>query len=251
MTCGIYILKFKGTNKVYIGQSVNIDKRKSTHYSQFKTGTHSKKLQDAYNLYGLPSLEIIIEGTSDTLDVLENEAIQIWDSVENGFNTLEFAENTPKGNIQGEQHYKSKYSNSRIIEAFLLIVKKEITLKEISERTNIKYDTIRAITKGTNHTWLKKEYPLEYDLMIATKGSRTTLGTGCSINSKYSRQQIEEAFLLLMEDTLSRKYIAKVTKLKDQTIHDIVKGKAYSWLSELHPEKYAVMLSTKRLYTQK
>lgn len=251
MTCGIYILKFKDTDKVYIGQSVNIDKRKSTHYRQFKNGTHSKKLQDAYKLYGLPSLEIIMESTLDTLDILENEAIQIWNSVENGFNTLKLANDSPTYNVRGEQHCNSIYSNEQIEKAFLLICKKQLTLKEISECTDIKYGSIRTIANGNQHTWLKDKYPIEYNLMLDSINNRVVLETGYSGMAKYSRQQIEDAFLLLMEGTLSRKGIASITETNYRVVSNIADGNAYSWLSKLHPEKYALLLSTKRPYAQK
>lgn len=251
MTCGIYVLKFKETSKVYIGQALNTDKRKTTHYRHFINGTHSKKLQSAYNLYGLPSQEIIIECTPEELDILENEAIQIWNSVEDGFNTLESAKESPTYTEYGEQHCNSIYSNDQIIEAFLLIAKKELTLKEISERTNIKYGSIRTIANGSKHIWLKDKYPIEYNLMLDSIGNRVVLETGYSGMAKYSRKQIEDAFLLLMEGKLSRKSIAEITKTNYSVVSTIAGGKVYSWLSNLYPEKHALMLATKRPYNQK
>ena len=51
MTTGIYQLVFKGTDKVYIGQSIDIEHRYKGHISCLQLGKGVSKLQNAYNIY--------------------------------------------------------------------------------------------------------------------------------------------------------------------------------------------------------
>lgn len=63
MTCGIYLLRFTGLDKVYIGQSLNIEQRYRKHL-QFLRNQDTKanyRMKAAYLLYGAPQLEILCE----------------------------------------------------------------------------------------------------------------------------------------------------------------------------------------------
>ena len=71
MTCGIYKLDFNGIC-VYIGQSIDIETRYSTHLRLLRSGNHTKQLLDAYNKYGLPRLKILKECHKHYLDTLES-----------------------------------------------------------------------------------------------------------------------------------------------------------------------------------
>ena len=73
MTKGIYKLEFSNTDKIYIGQSIHIETRFTTHLYELRSGSHSVKLQEAYNRYGEPTLSIIETINKDEdLDALES-----------------------------------------------------------------------------------------------------------------------------------------------------------------------------------
>ena len=59
MKSGIYCLSFEGTDSVYIGKSVNLESRSYSHEWNMKKQKASKKLQDAYNTYGLPIFTVL------------------------------------------------------------------------------------------------------------------------------------------------------------------------------------------------
>ncbi len=112
MTIGIYSLKFNNTNKRYIGLSINIEHRFKQHIASFKTEDTSTKLLEAYKLYGQPTLEVIAECTEEELEYLEIEAILIYDSINNGFNSVSGGS---KGcGLSGELNGASKYSNQQV-----------------------------------------------------------------------------------------------------------------------------------------
>lgn len=184
MTCGIYKLSFNGTNKVYIGQSINIESRFKAHIRCLNTGSHTYKLQNAYKLYGMPQLEILVECSKEELDFCENESIQIWDCIENGFNSCLEAGDTPT--LRGELHGRSKFSNIEITEVFnLLIDNPLLTQQEISLLTGVSKDTINDISCGKTHLWLKQAYPDRYPQLEILKLNRNSLRKEQAITKVY------------------------------------------------------------------
>lgn len=171
MTCGIYRLTFKGTDKCYIGQSSNIESRYNVHIHALKHSVSSKKLQQAYKDFGTPELTIIIECNEEDLNANENEAIEIFDAVKNGFNTLERSEDIPRA--RGELNGRAKIPNSLVEVIFkLLISDKDILYSTVAEHTGVTQNTVRKIASGENHSWLSGKYPEEYKYLLSLKNSR-------------------------------------------------------------------------------
>lgn len=160
MTIGIYCLHFEGTDKVYIGQSINIENRFHQHLRSFENGTASKKLFEACALYGLPKLLVLTECDTPELDQLENMAMDLYDSINNGFNRVyKVSEGTPR--LTCEDNPNSKYTKSQIIDIFLRLVD-GTTINVIHSITGIPIHTISSISSCNAHKWLKALYPTEY-----------------------------------------------------------------------------------------
>ena len=174
MTCGIYILKFNGTDKVYVGQSLNIESRYLGHLSDLRRGKSSNKMLDACATYGEPYLEVLVECQEHELNINENEAIEVFNSVNNGFNTLEHAEDMPswKSQLKGENGGTAIYSNQQILEAAKLMCDYTLNLVKVSELTGISYATIRKIAQGAQHRWLSNDYPEIWDTLQSVKEKR-------------------------------------------------------------------------------
>lgn len=174
MTCGIYKLNFNNTDAVYIGQSINIEKRFKEHIKDLRNNSHSIKMNEAFKLFGLPILETLIECSNTELDLIENEAIDIWDAVASGFNTLSEANGGYK--LRGEDAHVAIYSNSQILEVFnYLIDYPNLSLKDISIITRVAYGTVAMVSQGASHKWLAEVYPNRYDTLLNLKGSRYSL----------------------------------------------------------------------------
>ena len=77
MTAGIYRATFSD-GSIYIGKSVNIDTRWKQHIDDMLRGKHTKRMQQAYNLYGLPNFDLLTEAHKDHLDILEGYFIQLY-----------------------------------------------------------------------------------------------------------------------------------------------------------------------------
>lgn len=165
MTIGIYKLNFTGTDKCYIGQSESsIERRFTNHKRAMQERFTSKKLQEAYDTYGEPDLEILIEADKLELDELEIETIRVYNTIENGFNTLSGGST---GNGQcGESASNAKYSNETYCNILKLLAI-SVDVKDISSELGVTRSVVRSIKKCENHKWLKDVLPKEYALIEA------------------------------------------------------------------------------------
>lgn len=163
MTIGIYKLNFTGTNKCYIGQSeTSIEKRFISHLRAMRQKFTSKKLQHAYDMYGEPELEILLECATEDLDDLEKETISIYDSVNNGFNTMSGGST---GNGQyGETASNAKYENETYI-SILKLLCLGLNSKDIVGELAVSESVVKSIKCCENHKWLKEVLPEEYAIM--------------------------------------------------------------------------------------
>jgi len=174
MTIGIYCLKFKGTDKVYIGQSCNIERRFKQHLNSIKNNTANKKIQEVYEKYGYPSLLVLTECSLDELDFLEEEAICLYNSANEGLNIYEHANEAPSGRY-GEDAGASKFSNKQIIEAFFMLIGDTYyPATDISFKTGVSVAVVMQISCGGLHRWLQDKYPDEYKVLQEKKGTRHT-----------------------------------------------------------------------------
>lgn len=165
MTIGIYKLNFAGTNKCYIGQSESsIERRFTNHKRAMQGGFAAKKLQEAYSTYGMPSLEILIESMPEDLDDLEIEAISVYDSINNGFNTLSGG-STGNGQF-GETASNAKYTNE-IYCNVLKMLSAGYTTKDIVNELQVSDAVVKSIKCCENHKWLEEVLPEEYSVVKA------------------------------------------------------------------------------------
>lgn len=92
MKSGIYGIKNKVNNKMYVGQTYDFQYRWGKHKTALKTNTHSnKKLQFAWNKYGENNFEffIIEECNLDVINEREIYWIEFYDSLNSGYNLCE------------------------------------------------------------------------------------------------------------------------------------------------------------------
>lgn len=161
MPCGIYIIRFNNTDKVYIGQSKAVEARILQHLSKLRNGKSPAKLQDAYNQYGIKDYETLIECEPPELDSLEKEAIEIFDSFNNGFNSL--PDSSPPI-LDGELSGNALETNEVYKDVLRLLVQRNPTLnkRQISEMTGVSIYIVRHIAALESHGWLKEAMPEEY-----------------------------------------------------------------------------------------
>lgn len=185
MTIGIYCLRFNGTDKVYIGQSVNIEKRYQNHLYNLKNNITSHKLIEAYKNHGIPTLVILTSSTIEELDALEQEAITLYNAIDNGFNTSTEGSQPPR--MYGEDQGSAKYSNKQIEKVFHLLVNNpNMVAESISKLTEVSISTIRKISGKSGHLWLKDKYPEEYKQLESI--NRRNNSAEAARNSRITRE---------------------------------------------------------------
>jgi len=93
---GIYAIFNKSKSRVYVGSSVNLNKRRNAYFSALKRNQHHNiQLQNYYNKYGLECVEFVIleeiENASN-LDLIEREEyfIKFYKEKISVFNCIEF-----------------------------------------------------------------------------------------------------------------------------------------------------------------
>lgn len=163
----IYKLNFPNDERIYIGQTTKTPEiRLTQHLRKLASGIHhSKKLQKAYPLCGVPSVEVLEECPEDKLDYLEVYYVSKFNSYNNGFNATE-------GGISagsGATHNAAKYSFDDYTCALTFLAYTEISFKEIAKEIDISYHVVTDIACQVNHTYLKELMPLEYSLMLQQK----------------------------------------------------------------------------------
>lgn len=89
---GIYVITNTVNNKIYIGKSINLRKRKNEHFNKLRQNKHeNSKLQRAFNKYGEENFTFTTLVEDDTLtpselDELEIMYTRLFYGVEEGYN---------------------------------------------------------------------------------------------------------------------------------------------------------------------
>jgi group I intron endonuclease len=138
--CCVYIIKNILNNKVYVGSAFNIKKRLIQHYNLLKNNKHSNiKLQRGWNKYGEDNFRIQIMEENRFNDLLnkEQEYINFYNSVEEGYNITPIAGST-LGNKWTTQQ-KEKYSVlKKKLQLGEPVIQYDLNGKKINEFPNMK-----------------------------------------------------------------------------------------------------------------
>lgn len=196
----IYKLIFKGTDKVYVGQTINIKRRFTTHLNKLTKGIHTKKLQEAYTLYGPPEIVILEECTKDLLDIIEEKFIVQLHAINEGFNYCLVGGNY--SNLSGELSVHAKCTDDEYIMMFKELVHTNKTIKEIAEYHWTTVDIVGRIARSETHLWLKEEFPEDYKILLSKIGTRQLS------NPTGTRQLLSPEGVVYTVDTL-RTFAAK------------------------------------------
>lgn len=146
---GVYLLCFPNCEKPYIGQSEDIGTRYAQHIRKLKQNKGARKVQKAYDQYGLPSLVILEFCTIEELNEKESKYIKEFNSIKRGLNTVNVTTSTlPKNTLL----YNDLYQNIETIDRikFACIYRKYKTQsnyfrKQERKRRNIEKANIRTL----------------------------------------------------------------------------------------------------------
>lgn len=156
MGCGIYKIINTKNKKIYIGSSVNVEKRKEKHFWMLKKGIHDNKfIQSSFNRDGNESFifEIIEFCNFEELVDKENHYI-----IENKSNNMKFGYNlcmvsderknilSDKTKIQLSKHNLEKNNNFTKFSLINIETEKEIIFENLVDAAN--YLIMNGFAKG-------------------------------------------------------------------------------------------------------
>lgn len=153
MSCGIYKIQNKINNKVYIGQSINIETRWRHHKSYPLSSSHYP-IYRAFNKYGLENFDFSIIELCSVNELNEKEIYYIkkYNSYYKGYNQ------TTGGS--GNSNFSLKLSNEDVEIIYDLLLNTTIPQKDIALQFSVGEDTISEINNGKTRINNNLNYPL-------------------------------------------------------------------------------------------
>lgn len=260
LTIGIYGIRNKINDKIYIGKSLQVEKRLIAHKSLLNRQVHfNKKLQNSYNKYGAESFEFLLleefdinsffseealsakeqEWINKNIDKLLNIEIDVINSV-----SKPFSEESKKKMAMavrttiGENNGNSKLLTSDVEEIIKLIKEAKISLKEIAELYNIAECTISSINTGRLWSFLTKNEDKVIDRYDDNKEKLAIVHVG----DKLDREKVTSIRKLLVEGNLTHTEIGELFGVKRTTISGIANDKEWNW----HEDQYSEFLKMKK-----
>lgn len=168
MTIGIYAIYFSKIDKVYIGQSQNIEQRFTSHRSLFKKGHYNYKIAEAFKLDSYPEYVVILSCKIEELNTLEITTINEFNSIEQGLN-INYG---GKAGILGFTNGKCKHTQEELEIAFNLLTDDTLTKKDIHNLSGVPITTLNSLICKKRHIWLHEYYPEVSKLILNNKKNR-------------------------------------------------------------------------------
>lgn len=177
MSCGIYKITNLINGHIYIGQSIDIERRWYNHKHRH---IHSKNspLYQAFRKYGINNFqfEIIEECDISLLNEKEIYWIRYYNSFKNGYNA------TIGGD--GCREIEVKLTKEQTDEIIELLLSSDITQRELSKLYNVGEDTISEINHGKTHRRDNIQYPIrqnkkEHNNICPICGNKKTDNAQC------------------------------------------------------------------------
>ena len=148
MTTGIYMFTNKENGKKYIGQSVNIERRKEEH---IKWPSKYSKFDNYLKVAGINAFDFVIleECKANQLDEREKYWIEFYNSIEEGYNLV------PGGqNYRGQENIRAKLNDDQVYQIIILLEQGELNNSEIAKKFNVHHNTIDYINRCKTWTHL-------------------------------------------------------------------------------------------------
>lgn len=210
---GIYKIENKINGHIYIGQSVNIERRFQEHKGYHRKNHPEKVLYKAFTKYGIDnfSFDIIEECSKELLDEREIYWISYFNSFHNGYN--ETAGGLSGNGQKGEQH-PNHILTQKEVDKIIKLLQQDFPYKKIIEQVpNATEDMIWSINQG--HRW--KQSNLSYPIRKREGSKRFSDETALLILKKYSEGK-------------TFRELAKEFNCCAETIKNLVQGKTYKYL---------------------
>lgn len=195
----IYIIRNSVNEKIYIGQSVDAERRWRSHISNAKCGSRPSAIDEAMAKHGIENFHYEVIERVENYNEREKYWIKYYNSIApNGYNIAQGGEMCHKED-SGIFNVRSKIRQSGIIEAIIFDLRNtDMLLREIALKYNVDMKYISAINRGEKYRLKEEDYPIRkrdndvldvetrYEIALAIKNTNKTLrdiGREFNINS--------------------------------------------------------------------
>lgn len=168
MTIGIYAIYFSKIDKIYIGQSQQIEQRFTAHRSLLNRGHYNYKIAQAYAKDPNPEFNILEVCSISELNALEIYYINEFDSIVSGLNIQHGGDSGRPGYGSG----KCKNTREELELAFNLLTNASLTKEQIITMSGVPSGVLDNIICKTRHIWLHEYYPHISELVLANRNIR-------------------------------------------------------------------------------
>lgn len=218
---GIYKYTNKQNNKVYIGRSTDITKRRWAHlnqpspYSYFDQELH-KLGEEAF------TFEVIEECEPQELQEREKYWIKYYESYsskEKGYNLTRGGEE-----YKSEENPWAKLTEKEVLEIIEKLKNTKLSIQEIARQYKVHYNTISDINRCNTWIWL---HNYKKNIRIESQGSvrRGELGT-----NKITEEKAKYIIALLEKDPRSLAQISRDENISLNILYDINRCRTWKYL---------------------
>lgn len=202
----IYIIKNDINTKVYIGQSLNTEKRFKTHCKKNKDNSLIDK---AIQKHGREHFWYeILESQIENYNEREKYWIKYYNSLTPfGYNILEGGEEPPR--YSGDKHPSTKISDKDVKLLKDDLAKTQISLSQLAKKYNISKKQVLRINQGISRASLDEIYPIRKKP---------------NVNGKLTENDIDSIIDLLKFTYRFNGDIAREYGVSPKTINEINKG---------------------------
>ena len=234
---GVYMIVFPN-NKKYIGISNNIRRRMYEHNTDFRKDL---PITRAIQKYGKVNDFILLEEILPEDRSLMREREKFWIAKYHS-NTKNFGYNISEGGDGadlGSNNHQAKFTEEQIQLIYRELKECKKTMTEIAKDYDIDLRGLSYINNGKTYFHSSEIYPIRDGSKKLKKGID-------SCNSKFDEDMLDKIFLLLKENVLTMKEIAKMFDVVESTIHNINNGTRYIRENESYPLRHS-KIGTRKL----
>ena len=222
---GIYMFEHKINHKKYIGQSINIAKRKWQHihspspYSKFDDIFH----QQGINNFNFSIIEIC---TADKLDEREKYWISYYNSIQDGYNLIQ------GGNCyRGQNNIQAKLNDKQVLQIIDLLINTTLSYKEIADKYKVSYNTIDLINRCK--TWCHLHNFISNIRQTSLNDKKYPHSTCAGENNKsckITEAQAIKIIELLKNDSRSLAQLSRDLDISLNILYDINRCRTWKYL---------------------
>lgn len=221
---GVYQLFNIINNKIYVGSSIDLNRRKQEHFRLLHKNKHPNTyLQNAWNKYGEDNFRFIVLETTDDISKIRQLEQKWLDETkcylhEYGYNMLPKAD-SPLGYKHSEEtkEKRSLLTKEEIKDIKLLRRDTDLTYESIGNIFNVSSGVVTNIIFDFNLSWVKINDSDELDVQ---KYAKYIDSFGGRLTHRLKSSEIKEIKFLL-ENNIKQVKVAELFDIKQTVVSDI------------------------------